>query len=249
VIQPNGNAPYAPAATVIELIERFRNHGLTVPFTVEVLLKAGIPDSLASRTLQALRLLDLVDAEGMPTDELVGLAKSTSEEYPKKLQEVLRAAYAEVFSFVDPAVDSIERVEDAFRGYSPRGQRARMVSLFLGLCKHAEIVENQPAKPSARSASGSAPRIAAQTVRTPKLRTLRSGPIKRTNQNSALPSALPAPLSALLDELAVRGPVWTRDERDTYLAGFRAMLDIYYPPGTVGSDRRPRGELLPGGTN
>ena len=57
-------APYAPLANVLILIRRRRGKGLPEILNTEKLAKLGIPEGNISRTLQALRFLDLIDEEG-----------------------------------------------------------------------------------------------------------------------------------------------------------------------------------------
>ena len=45
-IHHGGSAPYAPAQTVIEDDHRLDNWGLAVPFTNDVLVRAGITEAL-----------------------------------------------------------------------------------------------------------------------------------------------------------------------------------------------------------
>lgn len=227
-IQKTGSAPYAPASTVIDLIERYRNHGLTIPFTTEVLTRAGVTDSLAARTLQALKLLDLVKEDGMPSDEFAALQEAPSDEYRSQLAEVIHAAYADVFAFTDPSSDSPERVEDAFRGYQPKGQRPRMVTLFLALCAYVGIIEEAPK----RAASQKQP--ARNTVKRPATRTAASSRPTRTGGVEAAPgtslsSAIPPAIVALVNDLATRGQGWTALQRQAFLDGFRALVDMYFP--------------------
>jgi Family of unknown function (DUF5343) len=232
-IQKDGTAPYAPPRTVIQLIDRYRNHGLTVPIDVDVLMRAGVTESLAARTLQTLKLLDLIDDEGSPTDHLEALAKATSEEYPRVFQDLLRSAYAEVFSFVDPAADTPDRVQDAFRGYAPRGQRPRMVTLFLGLCEHSGLVETAP-----RRTPG--PKPQADRIRKVTPRTSSSS-ARRTQ-----PGGIPGPLMAVLEQLPAAGSTWTASDRDTFIRAFSAMLDLVVPVDGTVQGGTPRA-LLPGG--
>jgi hypothetical protein len=140
-IEPDGQAPYAPTGRVISIIEGYRDRGLQTPFTLDVLMRAGITESLAPRTLKSLMNLDLIDGDGQPTAEFQQLRKASSAEYKKRLTAIIRAAYANVFQFTDPASDPPEKVRDAFRHYTPVGQQERMVSLFIGLCEYAGIIE------------------------------------------------------------------------------------------------------------
>ncbi len=41
---------------------------------------------------------------------------------------------------LDPATASDEQLQNAFRYYEPRAQRQRMISLFKGLCREAQLI-------------------------------------------------------------------------------------------------------------
>jgi hypothetical protein len=152
-LKTDGPAPYAPPATVLHVLQRYRDHGLLTPITLDVLQRIAIFTSLAPRTLQTLKLLDLLDEEGQPTEALVALKKAPTEDDAKaRFAESPRDTYAEVFNFVDPAKDTAEHVEGAFRAYVPEGQRGRMVTLFLGLCAHAGLIQNHPKRSKMRNA-------------------------------------------------------------------------------------------------
>lgn len=160
-LAPDGPAPYAPVATIMEVIHRYRDRGLQTPFDVDVLTRAGVTESLAPRTLLSLRHLDLVDDQGHPTPLFEGLRRAPSDEFPSRLEEVVRAVYADVFQFADPTMDPPERVADAFRQYNPAGQRGRMVTLFLGLAQEAGIIEEAPQRTrTTRAARGGSARTA-----------------------------------------------------------------------------------------
>jgi hypothetical protein len=241
-IHAEGQAPYAPPSTVIEVIERYRTRGLAEPFTIDVLMRAGVPESLASRTLQALRLLDLVDDSGASTESLRLLARATTDEYKARMAEVVRAAYADVFAFADPAADSVERLEDAFRSYHPRGQRSRAVSLFLGLCSYAGIIDEVPVRTSAPKVSSAPRAMKPRSAATRQPIKQQARDIIETPQQT-LAAALDPALAGVLKRLPVSADGWTRDQRSAFIHALTAVVDLLYP---VRDPQPVRGELTPG---
>jgi hypothetical protein len=231
-VTANYPAPYAPPATILDLINRFRERGMQTPFNADVLSRAGVADSLISRTFQSLRVLDLVDEQGMPTAALEGLRRATSDEYQTRLADWLRAAYSEVFQFADPSKDDPGRIRDAFRSYEPVGQQGRMVTLFLTLCQAAGIRGDSDGTPTPRpravrrdrqgSSAGSALRRDAGAAKP-----------KRDEANSA--TKLPDPIAGLLASLPASGH-WTKSRRDDFLRTFTAVLDFCV--ATVEADDR-----------
>ena len=101
-----GNAPYAPSATVIETITRYRERGMATPITTDVLERAGIPESLTPRTLASLKLLGILDGDGNPTPDFEKATRSPDDEYKEKMRDLLIDTYGEVLSFADPAKNS-----------------------------------------------------------------------------------------------------------------------------------------------
>ncbi|QIB34790.1 DUF5343 domain-containing protein [Ancylobacter pratisalsi] len=145
-VTKNAPGPYAPTVSVLSLVERFRNKGMPTPINAEVLSRAGISDSLNSRTLYALQCLDLIDAEGRPTQTFERLRLAPESEYRSCLVEWLNSAYADVLTYVDPARADETEIRDAFRGYNPVGQQDRMVTLFLGLFEAAGVISERKSK-------------------------------------------------------------------------------------------------------
>jgi hypothetical protein len=225
-------APYAPAKTILDLLTRNRDRGLPSPVTGEVLGRAGIPDSLHPRTLQALQTLDLIDEGGTPTPVLERLRLAPEAEYKARLEEWLRSAYADAFTFVDPSKDDETRVRDAFRSYNPVGQQIRMVGLFLGLCAAAGLRPEKasaPAKPRLRMlpnpAKPAAPRPAqGRPMVKPPAHSARAS----TSTSTSISTGLPPALAGLLQDLP-NGEGWTKAERDKWLATFQVVLDYSIP--------------------
>lgn len=223
-IRSGGTAPYGPPAAVLTVINGFRDRGLATPFTHEVLLRAGINDSIVPRTLKSLEGLDLIDKDGAPTQQMEGLRRATTDDFPARLEEVVRSVYAEVFQFTDPAKDDATRVADAFRAYEPVGQRSRMVTLFMGLCEAAGIVEK---KPRATVVTTGTARVRPTRPASPTARPASVGPRARVrNEENGL---IPAAITGLLASLPQEGEGWTKDRRDAFIKTFGSVLDFCYP--------------------
>jgi len=217
----NSNAPYAPASTIVNLLKRFRDKGLAFPVTEEVLLRAGIPESLGRRTLQTLQLLELITESGDATEVLTKIRAVPEKEYKSTLAAWLKQVYAEVFAFTDPASDDETHVRDAFRTYLPHAQQDRMVTLFMALCAEAGLApENKKAeaKPRSRPAASSStsnPRIATRK------------PATTSHAEALRPGTLPPELAGLMARLPQGG--WTKANRDKFVKTFESVLDYVIP--------------------
>jgi hypothetical protein len=210
----------------MDVITRFRERGLQTPFDIDVLTRAGVSESLAPRVLLSLRHLDLIDEAGAPTELFERLRRAPSDEFQARLEEVIRAVYADVFQFADPTTDSAERVADAFRQYNPPGQRNRMVTLFLGLCQEAGIIEQAPQRTRTSRVSRQSATPARGTGSRPT--TPRQSKKDQQVQQSGA-SAFPPELTGLLNSLPPRAEGWTKDRRDKFLEAFGVVLDFVIP--------------------
>ncbi len=143
-VQESGAAPYAPTHAVTGPLDAYRETGLAI--NAANLGKLGITESILPRTLQAFKLLNLLDAEGNPTQALIDFKQASSETYRDRLAETLRAAYAPIFAVTgaDPSQKTTTQLVDAFRTYTPDTLRPRMVRLFLGLCAYSGIIAEAP---------------------------------------------------------------------------------------------------------
>lgn len=139
-------APYAPAAAVIAALQHWRR--APAERVDEALLRsAGVGRTVAPRTVQSLRLLDLIDPDGRPLEPLLELGGSDERDYWAWLSDWLRVGYGWVFELIgDPATASDQQITEAFRSNKPEGQQSRMAALFIGLCKEAGIIEGRPSR-------------------------------------------------------------------------------------------------------
>jgi Family of unknown function (DUF5343) len=219
-------APYAPHSAITDIIARYRSRGLPTPIDAEVLGRAGVSESLITRVSQALQSLDLVDESGMPTPMFEGIRVAPEGEYKQRLADWLKAAYADVFAFVDPSNDDETSIRDAFRNYQPIGQQSRMVTLFQGLCAAAGLMAEKPQQVRSPSAAPRA-RPATTMVRAASSKSSAKG--NQVNSGFTGGSNVPPPLAGLLASLPAMGAGWTQAERDKYVTTFGAVLDFCFP--------------------
>lgn len=132
--------PYGPPANLLCVLRAWRERGMPDRVTKEWFARIGLSENLATRNLHGLRYLRLIDERDIPTDIAEKLRLASSEAYRAILAAVLRTAYAKVWAVVDPAHESRQRIEDAFRHEAPSAQRGRMVACFLGLCIEAGLL-------------------------------------------------------------------------------------------------------------
>jgi hypothetical protein len=221
---------YAPPSAILSLVERHRNKGLPNPVDADVLGRAGIPESLINRTLQALQVLDLITETGEPSEVLESIRLAPEAEYKQRLTEWLTSAYADALTFVDPATDDETAIRDAFRSYKPVGQQARMVTLFTGLFTAAGVMPERQKQPKQPSRKGpiviqAAQRLAARGA-TPKTRLAVAGAIA---VGEVLQSGLPPALAGLMTSLPSEDAGWTQAQRDKFYNAFGVMLDFCFP--------------------
>lgn len=211
------SVPYAPTGNVVGVINRSRERGVPNPLTIQELERIGIPSGNAPRTLVALKFLGLLNPDGSHTPEFDRLRHAPTEAYPDVLAEILRAAYHGVFAIVNPAEDSDLTISDAFRGFQPEGQRDKMISLFMGLCKAAGI--------GSAAASDSKPR-APKAASTPK--TIKPKKVKKAieEDDEEPKDGIDYRLLSVLMQRLPRNGKWTSVERSKWLGAVTANVDV-----------------------
>lgn len=245
-VTKNTPAPYAPSGAILTLIARHRSKGLPSPIDADVLSRAGISDSLNSRTLYALQVLDLIDGQGRPTPIFEGLRLAPESEYKKRLSDWLASAYEDALKFVDPAIADEVQIRDAFRGYSPTGQQDRMVSLFLGLFEAAGVApdrKRQRSKPVSRNGeSVKRPKPASLSVTLapeespqPNSPSSTADVQRQTEQIIDSPSTKPVHrhpfIEGLLATLPNQGENWPSKDRVKWLVLAANAFDLIYKGG------------------
>jgi hypothetical protein len=228
-VRSGGQAPYAPPQAIIALIHAYRNRPLQTPFTPDVLMRAGVKDSLVPRVAASLKLLDLIDEAGNPTAELEGLRRAAQGEYRSRLEAIVRSVYAEVFQYFDPATDDEDKARDIFRHYEPIGQLTRIVRLFMGLCEEAGIIPEGRRRPPAVATAAPGRNGAKRKEKQPEA-PRRPGSVAtsahvRTDSGGFVPPAI----MGVLAGLPTRERGWTKAERDNFYTAFGSLLDFSIP--------------------
>ena len=131
-------APYVPVRTLSAFLDRIRHINLPAPITSGSLEKIGMSKGTYLALVSALRFLDLIDENGAPTDKLRSL-QTSGEEFQTNLEKVVRSAYVDLFSWLDPSKDDREHIRNYFaREFSP-ATAEKATALFLDLCDEASI--------------------------------------------------------------------------------------------------------------
>ena len=234
-LQPDGPAPYTTAQAAIIPLDSWRERGLGVPITPDVLVRAGVSESLGNRTLMSLRQLGLVDEDGRPSPQMEELRLARGQdEYQVRLQEWVQGVYADVLQYADPSVDGSDRVAEAFRTYLPKGQRRGMAALLIGLWKYAGLpLPTEPPLSPSRNAG-----VRPSRTLSPGRVARQSLGQTRTVEESATDD-LPPGLVGLLRQIPRDGASWTAERRDGFLNAFTAVLDYSVPVGAAHSGNRP----------
>ena len=231
-----GICAYAPSGNVLTVIHQMRDRGLKEPLTMQLITMAGVAEGNASRTIQALRFLDLIDEEGYLTENFKTLRNAPSDEYPSVLGDILKEAYSSVFMVLDPATANDEQLLNAFRFYEPRAQRQRMISLFKGLCREAQLISGSSEAPR-RTRSAPASKSSASFSNG------RKAPIAERSTPQVVPDSTPVPSQvhplppsniaqeyALLMNLLQQLPKgeekhWSSAKREKWLQAVTASID------------------------
>jgi hypothetical protein len=153
------------------------------------------------------------------------MSRAKTEEFPGVLAEIVQAAYLPVFTIVSPATDSDTAILDAFRGFEPKNQRDKMISLFRGLCIRAGIIAASAAKPK-----GGAPKRAVGGALAPKPRTVKREPVVEEERladgsgddGGAVDIRL---ITAIIQQLP-RERRWTAGRRERWLAAITSAVDL-----------------------
>jgi hypothetical protein len=130
-------APYAPPQAVIGIIHHYKERDVPERISTTNLLQIGVTESLLQRVTAAIRFLGLINEDGTTTDLFRALRYASEDDYHEVLAGVLNAAYKDVLDHIDLGTATERELYNAFIPFSPGGQRGRMITLFVALCREA----------------------------------------------------------------------------------------------------------------
>lgn len=235
-------APYAPPQNILEVLHHVRRRSLLDPLDSKAVKSIGVPEGNVSRTLAAFRFLKLIDDDEHCTDTFDRLARVPEDQYPEQLAQVLREAYKTIFTYWEPSEDDQVKLSNLFRQhYNPQAQRTRMVTLFVALCREANILigpvpESRPrAKRTSVSKDQGIKR--GRPGRVPSTPDAEQVPLfqSATVTGSVTPSASAFDTSGIDDHYALcletmkklpADHCWTRKQRLKWLQAITACVDL-----------------------
>ena len=236
--------PYGPYANVLTIIRHARERDLKEPVTSKLITTLGVPEGNATRTIQALRFLNLLDEEGYLTESFKLLMNAPSDEYPDLLEQILRDAYPVVFNALQPATATDQQYVNAFRLFQPKAQRNRMIVLFKGLCREAGLIPggapevlNRPRVTTNKSGKSS---VSAngdrRTQSEPKDTFFEIEPV-HVSSSQASQSKTVTPITSTEEYAIMLGVLrklpfvekkWTQVQRDKWLKAVAANVDMLF---------------------
>lgn len=239
--------PYAPYTSVLTVIRHMRRRDLKEPVTSPLITTIGVAEGNASRTIQALRFLDLLDEEGYITENFKAIGNAPSDEYPRLLEQTLRESYEHVFMSLDPATATDKQYENAFRYYQPKAQQSRMIMLFKGLCREAELIAGgAPETPTRPRTTSPKPLAPSQAGKRGVPKDIHSQPEPYREQTStAFPIVVPtvasetpefAILQGLLNQLPFVKKRWTQPHREKWIQAMTSAVDLLFEVSDIEDD-------------
>jgi hypothetical protein len=221
--------PYTSPGNVLTIFGRIRKGWIPSQVDKGELQRVGITESMSNRTIAALEYYGLINEDGKPTDTWRAIATSSTNEYPKVLEGILRRAYPTIFEIHPNPADATDvELDDAFRKSEPANQRDRMVSLFRGLCQEAGLIKGEPLtrerkspvkQTTQKTTSKNGDEKKAEPEK-PKSWSESFEPVNHSlkwyNDLATLMGRLPNP----------ENPQWTKAEKTRWLTALQSMLDL-----------------------
>jgi hypothetical protein len=156
--------------------------------------------------------MGLITPAGIPTEKLVGLAKTTGDGYNKVLRGVLVDSYPFLFKGLDLRRATIQEIEERFASAGASGDTLRKCVVFF--LSAAKVVEIQ------MSPFITAPRRTKRQQGT----TLRSERLRKPVRDARHRRATGKSPSLLVPELPEFDPTWPNEIKALWFEAFRELV-------------------------
>lgn len=130
--------PYTPYKTLVNLAHGWSAH---LPSRIDRSVLGNYSGGAQSAIISALRYLNLITADGVPTDSLERLVRSEGGERQKELQRILRTSYPFMFAQgFDITKATPAQINERFAETGATGETlSKCLSFFTGMTKDAGI--------------------------------------------------------------------------------------------------------------
>jgi hypothetical protein len=223
------SAPYTSIGNILLILGRIRKGWVPGQIDKGEMERVGVTASNASRTIAALEYLGLINEEDKPTDTWKAIATSTTNDYPKVLEGILRNAYPSIFEIHPNPADATDiEISNAFAKSEPLNQRGRMVTLFRGLCQEAGLIAGEPLtrerKPAAKQSNQkTSEKNGSEKEIDPQKPNIWFTPPEKINPSLKWYKDLETLMSRLPNP---DNPQWTQAEKQRWLTALQSMLDL-----------------------
>lgn len=213
--------PYIAWSSLLGLLDKMATDGL--PSRVDKSYLHNHSGATQTQILAALRSLELIGSDGVPTQALQVLVQEEGKTRQEAVASLLASRY--------PAVVELGRtnatqgqLEDAFQDMGVTGDtRRKAVAFFLKAADYAGVSVSRNWTTPRVSAAGSTRKSARPRVASPPK------PESEGRQEGPEGRDLHPFLVGLLRELPAEGGDWTRGDRDRWLEMAALTLDMLYP--------------------
>lgn len=209
--------PYAPWAEMRETLEKLRG---VRPSRVDIafLQTYGIAPRNERTVINALKYLEIIDSEGVPTDRLMQLQGG---EYVENLGRIVKQAYTNLFERINLKDATLETIHNYFltQGAAP-SVAAKCGRFFIGICKEAGI---EISLALATTQSGGRRRLLPAAVKSQEQRKRRR-PRSRAEREDAVSALLEAKLR-LFEKLPKFDASWKPETIELVFKEFHRLAD------------------------
>jgi len=149
--------PYTTFTSFMGFINKLKE--TQVPSRIDATVFRGASGSLVYSVLSALKSLNLINAEGIPSSQFVDLVMADEEDRKRQMRAIMEIAYAPLFgsSFNLASATAGQFDELIRREYDAKGSTVdKVATFFIAAAKYADIEISQhlaARKPTASSAS------------------------------------------------------------------------------------------------